>query len=355
MKRAYVEIDLVKIAKNIRQIQSGLKSKTHLMAVVKADGYGHGASEIANIALANGATYLGVAWVMEAAELRSRGITSPILILSEPTTDLSYDILALNLTQTVYTYQYAELLSQKAKELNKIAKIHIKVDTGMNRIGIAVNDVLSLIDAVKHLENIELEGVFTHFPSADEPKDSKTLEQINDFETCITLCKQHYPTIRYFHMANSAGTKHYPQSHLDMIRIGHDLYSGALSFKSKVAYIHDATQGETVSYGRTHELAKPTCIATISVGYADGFPRALSNCGHVIIHGKKYPIVGRICMDMTMVDIGYTHDIKIGDTVTLIGYEAPCSIDIHEVASLSKTIDYEIMCGIGKRVPRIYI
>jgi alanine racemase len=355
MKRAYVEIDLGIVAKNIQNIQSKLDYRTKFMAIVKADGYGHGAAEIANVAIANGASYLGVAWVREAAHLRSRGITSPILILSEPTDDLSFDIISLGLTQTVYTYHYAKLLSQAAKKENKVAKIHIKTDTGMNRIGVASVGVIPLIEEILNLDNIEVEGVFTHMPSSDEINDEETIKQIELFDKLRQKIRSKGLPVFWFHMANSLGTVNYPNSHFDMVRIGHDMYAGALCFKSKVAYIHKAPEGETVSYGRDYHIKKETQIATVSVGYADGFPRLLSNCGKVLIKGKAFPIIGKICMDMIMVDIGSDTNIRVGDKVTLIGVDQDQSILIDEIARMAKTIDYEIMCGIGKRVPRIYI
>jgi alanine racemase len=329
-------------------------ASTKFMAVVKADGYGHGAIEIADVAVANGVDYLGVAWVVEAVQLREAGIKAPILILSEPTINVAADIVRLDVTQTVYSFQFAKALSDAAQQLNKTAKVHVKIDTGMGRIGVNKNEAVSLIEQIDTLDNIEIEGIFTHFANADEKTNEHTSEQLKEFNEILDLLVENGFTFPIIHAANTAATENFPNAHFNMVRVGIGLYKDVLTFKSKIAYIKRVKEGTLLSYGSTFSPSHDTNIATLSVGYADGLVRSLSNIGHVLINEKRYNIVGRICMDMTLVNLG--DDVyPVGQEVVLIGQQGDNHIDVTEVASQANTIDYEILCGIGKRVNRIYI
>jgi len=353
LKRAYVEINLTKYAENINRFRTIIPAETKLMAVVKADAYGHGANEISDVAVANGIDYLGVAWVSEAIALREAGIKSPILILSEPTINIAADIVRLDVTQTVYTLNFARALSDAAKQFNKIAKIHIKIDTGMNRIGVNGDEATLLVEQIHELDNIFIEGVFTHFAKADTIDDNYTLQQVKQFTEIVTSLEKKGYSFPIKHCANTAGTFNYPSAHVNMVRVGIGSYQDVLTFKSRIAYVKRVPKDSYVSYSCSYKTEKETTIATLSVGYADGLVRALSNKGHVIVNGKKYPIVGRICMDMTMIDLG--DDIyHVGEEVILIGSQGSETISVEEVAELAGTISYEILCGIGKRVNRIY-
>lgn len=324
------------------------------MAIVKADAYGHGSVEIADIAVANGADYLGVAWVSEAVALREAGIKAPILILSEPTINVAADIVRLEVTQTVYSYNFAHALSEAATEMGRTARIHIKIDTGMNRIGVKEDQAIELVESIHQLRNILIEGIFTHCARADELGDDYTLTQMRDFKKIVEALEDkgyHFP-IR--HMANTAATLNFPQTHMDMVRIGIGSFDNVLTFKSKVAYIKRVPPGSYVSYGGTYQTKRSTTIATISAGYADGLIRSLSNKGAVLINGKRYPIVGRVCMDMTMIDMGDDY-CSVGEEAVLMGHQGVSSIPVDEVAQMTDTISYEVLCGIGKRVNRIYL
>lgn len=355
MKRAYAVIDLKQYHRNLLQIRSKLASTTKLMAIVKADGYGHGAVHMARTAVQSQADYLGVAWLSEAVDLRTNGIQTPILLLSEPVRDFSTEIVGMNITQTVYTKSLIDSLNEKAKFFNKKAKVHIKVDTGMGRIGCHPNHVIEIIKKIQQCKYLELEGIFTHFANADRTDLDATEHQFKIFQKVLHLIESTGIKIPMKHAANSDAFHNYPQTHLDIVRVGLASYQQVLTIKSYVGYLKRVPANTSISYGSEYTTQKETTIATIMIGYADGFPRELGNKGHVLIRGKRFPIVGRVCMDMLMADIGDDPTINMGDDVVLIGKQENESITIPELCKTSHQIPYEIMCGISKRVPREYI
>jgi alanine racemase len=359
----YAEISLSAIKHNISEIRKLLSSQTKFMAVVKANAYGHGAIAISRAAVDAGADRLAVANLKEALELREAGIISPVLILTESPTSVMDEIVQYDLSQTIYSYSEAKVLSDEAFKRNKTACVHVKVDTGMGRVGVPPSEAVAFITKISSLPNLQLEGVFTHFAKAEDPKDSFTDEQFQKFKQVISKVK-HIPIK---HSANSAAVLFHPETHLDMVRVGLMLYGlypqgnsrrllnlkPALSFKSRVSYLKRVPAGTALSYGCTYVATSETTIATVPVGYADGFSRRLSNRGHVLIKGKRFPVVGRVTMDLTMVNVGDAK-IEVGDEVVLIGEQNGQAISADEIANLEETISYEVVCGIGKRVARIY-
>lgn len=358
-----VEINLTNILHNIREIKKLLSKEVKFMAVVKADAYGHGAEAVSK-AMEDDVDYLSVATISEALDLKRSHIKTPIFILSEISPADAKHVVENGLIQTVYTEDLAASLSSAARKLGKTARVHLKIDTGMGRIGVQAHDALDLIKKVSSLPKVKIEGIFTHLARAEE-KNGFTREQLEKFKSIVSRINTDDLIL---HAANSAGTIYHKDSHLDMVRIGISLYGlyppggdrngislkPALEFKTRVVYLKRVPAGTPLSYGSTYITGKETNIATLPVGYADGLPRALSNKGHVLISGKRYPIVGKVCMDLSLVDVG-SDKVKIGDEVTLIGKQKGEHISADEVAGIAGTISYEIVCGIGKRVPRIYI
>ena len=361
--RTFAEIDLGKVLYNVKEIKKLLSPGVKFMAVVKADAYGHGAVQISN-AICEHVDYLSVATISEALELKNAGIEQPIFILSETSLSNSEDVVRNGLVQAVYTLKFAKALSAAAVKHKKTAIVHMKVDTGMGRIGVSPDDAVQLFKAVSSLPNIKIEGVFTHLARAEE-KNGFTMEQMKKFKPVI---KQISSNNLICHAANSAGSLYHKDSHMDMVRIGLSMYGlyppggekqqialkPALEFKTRVVYLKKVPAATPLSYGSTYVTKNETCIATLPVGYADGLPRALSNTGKVLIGGKRFQISGRVCMDLTLVDVGDAN-LKVGDEVILIGRQGGESILADDVAAFADTISYEIICGIGKRVPRVYI
>lgn len=360
----YAEISLAAIKSNIAAIKKFISTGAKFMAVVKANAYGHGAVAVARAAVEAGTDYLGVANLKEALELREAGILSPILILTESPTSVADEILLHGLTQTIYSFTEAKALSDEAQKRKTVARIHVKVDTGMGRVGIAPPSALAFITKVTSLPNLELEGVFTHFAKAEDPEDTFTGEQFAKFQQIITRL----PQVPLKHSANSAAALFHPQTHLDMVRVGLMIYglypqgnsrrlinlTPALSFKTRVTHLKKVPAGTPLSYGSTFVTPSETVIATIPVGYADGYSRRLSNRGQVVIRGKRYPIVGAVSMDMSLVNVGNNSKVEMGDEVALIGELGGQGISADEIAALEDTISYEVVCSIGKRVPRVY-
>ncbi len=363
----YAEIDLNKVRKNVAEIKKTLSESVKLMAIVKANAYGHGSVEIAKAAETAGADYFGVASLGEALELRSSSVNSPILILSETNHAHIERVLDANITQTVYTPELAQLLSDIAVHRKTKAKVHIKIDTGMSRIGVLPDKAVELTEKIFSLPGIELEGIFTHFAKADDLKSGFTAEQFEKFNKIVSALASSGIKPPLVHAANSAAMINFPQTRLNMVRIGICLYGlppfdnpgnmpkiePVLSFKTKVLYIKEVPEHTSISYGASYYTGRKTKIATLPVGYADGLSRSLSNKGSVIIKGKKYPIVGNVTMDMTMIEVG-SDKINVGDEAVLIGSDGNETITAGDIARLDGTITYEVVCGIGKRVPRLY-
>jgi alanine racemase len=364
----YAEIDLKKLQHNIKESRKLLSPMAKFMAIVKANAYGHGAIEVSKAAESANVDYFGVASLGEAIELRSASIKSPILILSEIPHACVEVLIHADITQTVYTFELAQLLSNIAKQEGKKAKIHVKIDTGMGRVGILPENAVSLIKKIVSLPNLFIEGIFTHFSRADDISSDFTMDQFNKFLAVVNAVKSEGIDIPISHAANSAAMLNFPKTHLDMVRVGICMYGlepfekknidielkPVLTFRTKVLYIKEVPVGTPLGYGATFYTKSKTQIATLPVGYADGLSRSLSNKGSVIIRDKRFPIVGTVTMDMIMVDIGFDK-IKIGDDVVIIGRQESEMISASEIARLDETINYEVLCSIGKRVPRIYL
>ena len=375
--QTFVEISIPNILHNIRELKGLLDEKVKFMAVVKADAYGHGSVPVSK-AIEGKVDYLAVATLSEAIELKRSGIKAPILLLIEAPPSSAGDIVKNGFIQTVYTLKLARALSSAASRLKKKARVHLKVDTGMGRIGVHFSGAECLFNEISKLPGVSIEGIFTHFAGAEEPGEftSRQLERFRSFISKID------PAGYILHAANSAAVLYHKESHLDMVRVGLSMYGlyppggrkgsvdlkPALEFKTHVIYVKKVSAGTPLSYGSTYKTRKGTTIATLPVGYADGLPRALSNRGEVLIRGKRYPIVGRVCMDLTLIDLGDERPAspasrqggrqggcEMGDEVILIGSQGKETISADDVAKLSDTISYEVICGIGKRVPRAYI
>lgn len=366
----WAEVSLQALAFNVQQFKQHIREEARFMAVVKADGYGHGAVPIAEEALANGANCLGVAFLDEALSLRGEGITAPILLLGYTPAHAVHKAVEQDVTLTVYSAETIEAICQAANTLQKKAKVHIKVDTGMSRIGIrTVEETLDLCQAVDR-EEIELEGIFTHFAEADNGESNAyTYQQFKSFQKIFQAVEEKGYQIPIKHCCNSAGTIAYPEMHLDMVRVGVSLYGlypephlkeilplkQVMSLKTKPVYIKNVPAGQSISYGRTYTTTKETKVATLPIGYADGFSRLLSNQGHVTVRGKECLIVGRICMDQAMVDVSDVDGVNENDIVTIFGEPSEGYISLDIVAEQMQTIHYETVCLIGKRVPRKYV
>ena len=377
------EIDLKAIAHNVRELRRITHPDAQLMGVVKADGYGHGAVKVARCAIQNGAERLGVARIDEAIQLREAGIKTPILIFGYTLPELAPELLEYNLTQTVYTPAFARALSRTAVSLGGKIKIHLKVDTGMGRLGLLSQNFKShhsgeiinttAVDeavAIAGLNGLELEGIFTHFATADSADKRYAENQLDLFLNFLSRMRKSglNPAVR--HAANSAALIDMPQSHLDMVRPGIAIYGlypsaevnkkrvflrSAMALKTRVIHLKKVPTGFNISYGITYKTQKPTTIATVPVGYADGLNRLLSSHGLMLVHGKRVPIVGRVCMDLTMLDVGGIDNVQMGDEVVIFGQQDNESITVDEMASSLNTINYEIVSTITARVPRVYL
>ena len=376
------EIDLKAIAHNIKELRRITHPDARLMGVVKADGYGHGAIEVARCALQNGAEMLGVARIEEGIHIRAAGIEVPILIFGYTLPGRTADLLEYDLTQTVYTTASAQVLSQAAFSLNKKIKIHLKVDTGMGRLGllpqnfqrdnsVAINtDAIEETLAIAGLDGLELEGIFTHFATADSADKTYAEAQLDLFMRFLSRLRKAGLEAPIRHAANSAACIDMPQSHLDMVRPGiasYGLYPSdtvdkknvslkpAMSLKACIIHLKKVPAGFMVSYGNTYETRRATTIATIPIGYADGLNRLLSSGGQMLVHGQRAPIIGRVCMDLTMLDVGHIDGVQMGDEVVIFGQQGSDAITVDEIASSLNTINYEIVSTITARVPRIYL
>jgi len=325
-----------------------LRPDTRIMAVVKANGYGLGAVALATI-IENQtlADWFGVAAIEEAIALRNSGIQSPILLLSEPSPDQILDLLQFQIDCVVYTEAFIRLLDNAAQLQDRVAGIHLKIDTGMNRLGCNIADVVKLVGQIQQSRGISFNGIMSHMACSDVPTHPLNHNQLARFDA--VLQKLDVPNTVLRHIANSAATRHFPESHLDMVRIGIDSYVDIMSFHARVIRVHDILPGESVSYGASYATSYPTQIATISVGYADGVPRSFN--GSVLINGNRCPVVGPVCMDMLMVDIGH-NSVSVGDTATLVGVNGQERIALSEFASASGRITYEALTGLGQRVIR---
>ncbi|MEW5898827.1 MAG: alanine racemase [Bacillota bacterium] len=367
----WAEVDLKAIAYNVRQIRQMVPLRTEVMAVVKANAYGHGAVEVARTALANGAGRLAVARVSEGEQLRKAGIAAPILLLGYTPPGQFADVLRFSLGQTVYSVEMAAQLSELAGRRGGKAVVHVKVDTGMGRLGFPAEDAsVREVLQIARLPHLEVEGVFTHFATADSRDKRYTLEQLERFLAFLDALRREGLAVPFRHCANSAAIIDLPAAHLDLVRPGIALYGlypskevdrsrlrlePAMALKARVAQVKRVPAGFKISYGATYETPAPTVIATLPVGYADGYTRLLSSRGKVLIHGQKAPVVGRVCMDQCMVDVGHIPDVAPGDEAVLFGRQGEVLLPVEEVAEAIGTINYEVVSQINSRVPRVYL
>ena len=370
-QRVTAEIDLDAVAYNIRNIRERVNKNSKIMGIVKADAYGHGAVEVSKVLLYNGADWLGVAMIDEAIQLRQNNIMVPILILGYTLETKIDDVVRYDIIQTVFSYDMAKLVSDAAVKQNKIAKIHIKVDTGMGRIGFMPDENIGEeVLKISKLPNIEINGIFTHFSTSDETDKSFTRLQIERFKYAIDEIEKRGINLPVKHCANSAAIMDFDDLGFNMVRAGVILYGmypsddvkkenlslkPVMSIKTHISYVKNVGVGVPLSYGRTYYTDKESVIATVPVGYADGYIRRMQKGGRVIVNGHYAPIVGRVCMDQFMIDVTDIPDVKPGDDVILMGSDGNISITADEIAKVLDTINYEVVCMIGKRVPREYI
>lgn len=379
----WAEIDLKAIAHNIRELRRITNPKARFMAVVKANAYGHGIIEVAKQSLENGTEVLGVANIEEGSQIRKAGIKAPVLILSYAPPEQSKKLIEFNLTQTVYSYETAKLLSEAASAYGKKIKVHIKVDTGMGRLGLLPNQLglskynkeitdssVSEVESIFRLPMLEIEGIFTHFATADKSNRSYANNQFEIFMDFLSQLRINGLETPVTHAANSAAIINMPETHLDMVRAGISIYGlytskevdrsiiklkPAMELKTKIIHLKKVPAGFKVSYGITYETERPTTIATVRIGYADGLNRLLSSKGRMLVCGQSAPIVGRICMDLTMLDVGEIPEVAMEEEVVIFGKQGNSSITVDEIASTINTINYEVVSTIMERVPRIYL
>lgn len=368
--RTYAEVNLSTIRYNIQEEKRRVGAGIKMMAVIKANAYGHGDAEVAD-ALSDLVDAYGVAVAEEALKLRKHGITKMILILGYTGREWFEELISHDISQTVYSYEMAKELSEAAQRLGRRAKIHVKIDTGMSRIGfLPVKDNIDVIRAIYELPGIFTEGIFTHFARADEKTPEAAREPLERFMIFVRELERRGVSVPIRHAANSASILQFPDACLDMVRSGISTYGiypseqvdkknvvlrPALQWKSVVSFVKTIHPGVSVGYGGTFTAQRETVVATIPVGYADGVRRALSGKGRVLVHGQFAPIIGRICMDQFMIDVTDIPDVCEGDVVTLIGRDGEKELSVEEVANLAHSFNYEYLCGISSRVPRKYI
>ena len=369
MRAAWIDVDLDAIAHNAR-LMGSIAAPAALCAVVKADGYGHGAAPVARAALDAGASLLAVALVEEGAALRASGITAPILVLSEPPATDMEAVVEHDLTPTLYTSEGVAAAARAADSARTSLGVHLKVDTGMHRVGAQPAEVAWLAELIEREPNLRFAGCFTHLAVADAPDDPFTAEQLRRFETVRNDLARAGHSPEVVHAANSAATLTQPAARLDLVRIGIALYGlepapglgeglglrPALSLRSEVSHVKTVTAGEAVSYGLRYRLERDSVIATVPVGYADGVRRALGAVGaEVLIGGRRCPIAGTVTMDQITVDCGPDAQVQRGDEVVLLGRQVDETIPVQEWADRLDTIGYEIVCGFGARLPRHHL
>lgn len=370
--RVYAKIDLDAVAWNMEQMKKNLKEGTEMVAVIKTDGYGHGAVQVASMLESYDYVWgYAVATLDEAVVLRAAEIQKPILVLGCIFPDQYWEMLKYEIRMNVYTKEMAEAISALAVEKGEQAYVHIKLDTGMARLGFSAEESsIEEIKEIAELPNLVLEGVFTHFAKADEEDKTFTMMQLEKFEWMTQRLEEEGVTFPYVHASNSAGIIDVRRADYNLVRAGIAIYGlypseevdkekvqlkPALSLKSHIAFVKDIPAGTPVSYGGDFVSEHQMRIATIPIGYGDGYPRSLSDTGYVLIRGKKAPIIGRICMDQFMVDVSDIPEVKFGDKVTLIGRDQEEYLPVEKLSELSGRFNYEFVCDLGKRIPRVYV
>lgn len=375
LRRTWAEVDMDALRQNLQEIRRLLQPGCRLMAVVKADAYGHGDRFCAREMAGAGADWFGVSNLEEALSLRNAGITQPILILGTTPPEEAGTLADRQITQTVFCTEYAESLQREAGRRGVTVNVHMKVDSGMARIGFdgfSPERCAQEIAQAAALPNLHGEGIFTHFSSADEndgEDDRYTRSQFGRFIAVLQALEQRGIRFSIRHCCNSAATLRFPEMHLDMVRPGlilYGLYPGkccrecarllpAMQLKSAVSMVKELPEGRAVSYGRMFLSERSMRLATLPIGYADGYHRALSDCGEMLLHGQRVPVVGRVCMDQLMLDVTGVSGVQAGDVATVFGTDGSSTLSIEEMAGAIGTISYEIVCLIGKRVPRLYL
>lgn len=367
---AWIHLD--RVEENIDLLKRQLRKETKLIAVIKTDGYGHGAAEIGRLLERREDIFgFAVATVEEGILLRKASIKKPVLLLGTVFEEQQESLFDWYLTPTLYTFEAARRLSELAKEREETISVHMKVDTGMSRIGLQTNEE-GLREAMdmRKLENLDWEGIFTHMARADETDKTSARGQITDFLEFVGKLGAEGFSFPYRHVANSAGIMELPEADMELVRAGIAMYGiepskevgrekiplrPVLELKSRLSHVKELAAGRAVSYGGTYVLGQKSRIGTVPVGYGDGYPRSLSNVGYVLIHGKKAPVRGRICMDQFMVDLSEIPEAKAGDEVTLIGTSEGTEITIEELGEISGRFPYEFACDLGKRIPRVFL
>ncbi len=368
----WAEINLANLAFNLQSVKNFVGNEIGYMAVVKADGYGHGAVCCAKRLENEGIDWLGVALPEEGLELRKNNIKTPILCLGSFWSGQENLLLDNNLTPVIYQLQIAEKFNQAAKERNITADVHIKIDTGMGRIGVRFDEVKEFAENFKRFKNLRVEGIMTHFAAADNLNETEfTNAQIKRFSDAVAVFEEKGFRPKYKDLANSPGAIAHQHSRQNLVRMGGILYGlgddvlpkeiekpelkPVLSLHSRIAHLKLVPKGETLGYGRTFQTEKDSLIATVPIGYQDGYRRSLSNCGRAIVNEKYVPVVGRISMDWTILDVSDLPDVKVNDEVILIGKSGKLKVTAEELAGKTGTISYEITCGINRRVTRKYV
>ena len=361
----HVEIDLDQLTANYRAVE-GAVAPARMLPVVKAGAYGHGLVEVARLFESCGPAGLAVAFLEEGAVLREAGVVCPILVMGGLDTSQIPDFLHFNLTMTVSSVQVVGPIEEAAGRLGTVARVHAKVDTGMGRMGVRPEGAAELLDAL--LRHAELEAVYSHFATADEPDPAQTLDQITIYRRVVSYFGERDLPMPTLHLANSGAVLQHPDSYFDLVRPGLMLYGvyptdaiprtvgiePGLTWRSRVVLSKPHPAGSPVSYGATWTPDRDTRIVVVPMGYGDGFPRLLSNRAEVLIRGRRHPVVGRVCMDQFMVDVGPDTDVRVGDEVVIIGSQGAETVTANEVAAWARTIPYEVLTGITSRVPRRY-
>lgn len=378
----WAEIDLGAIAHNVRELRRCADPKAKVMAVVKANGYGHGAVEVARTALSNGAEWLGVARLPEAIPLREAGFDVPIMVFGYTPPAEAGRLIDFDLRQSVYSLAAAHAYSAAAAARGRRIRVHVKVDTGMGRLGMVPaalsgktsghavgEDFIREATAIARLPGLDAEGIFTHFAASDSADPSYARRQLSLFLDVVSSLRAAGLEFAVRHAANSAAVIALPESHLDLVRPGIALYGlrpsdaidltgislkPAMALKTRIIHLKPVPAGACISYGMTYRTPAPTVIATIPVGYADGYRRLLSSRGGMLVGGRRVPVAGRVCMDLTMIDVGTVPGVQLEDEVVIFGKQGSESITADDIAQAIDTINYEIVCDVTARVPRVY-
>jgi alanine racemase len=368
MRATVAEIDLEAFRENLLKVRARTGDKKKILAVVKANAYGHGAFELSKKALESGADMLGVGIAEEGIELRERGILdAPVLVMGGVLEDQIESIVDHDLSLVLFSEDITRRLSETAVKKGKVVKIHVKVDTGMVRLGVPYKEAPGFFRSISGLKGIEIEGVLTHLACADNMKDEFTKVQISRFDRVLEELSSSGFRVPLIHAANSAAIINCPESYYTMVRPGIMLYGSTpdgrsniglkpvMTWKTRIINMLKIERGEGVSYGHTFHVGKKSLVGVLPVGYADGYSRLLSNKGKVIVHGKRVPVIGTVCMDMCLADVTDVPDVKVGDEVVLMGRQDKERVTAEEIAGLINTISYEIFCKVSARVPRVYL